>query len=136
MDNRVVHFSAFWNMDAEFDELAPKGMKLWAENLKHMQSRPEGERHTWYGKLSFTSLGIRKEEIAELNVQIRQQNAAGRETHLYLYTYLQTADNQRIPYSLHVGKVRELRGQDVYDEEEKSRICRSRSMRACWRTRS
>ncbi len=84
MDNRVVHFSAFWNMDAEFDEPAPKGMKLLAEKLRQMQSRPEGERHTWYGKLSLTSLGIPKEEIAELNAQIRKQNAGARETHLYL----------------------------------------------------
>ncbi len=83
-----------------------------------MQSQPEGERHTWYGKLSLTSLGIPKEEIAELNAQIQQQNASGRETHLYLYTWLETADKQRIPYSLHVGKVRALRGQDVYDQPD------------------
>ena len=118
MDKSVVHFSAYWNMDADFDELAPKGMKLWAENLKQMQCRSETERYTWYGKVSFRSLGILPEEIVRLDEQIRRQNSSGRETHLYLYTYLRTADNQRIPYSLHVGKVLELRGQEVYDEKD------------------
>lgn len=114
-----LHFSCYWNLDVDWNPRAPEGMRLWAEILNKFHDDHPDQRYTWYGKLSFTLLGIPADEatMRSLNEQIQAQSSAGRETRLYLYTYYEH-DGMKVPYSLHAGRVVEVADQRIYDDPE------------------
>lgn len=98
-----LHFSCYWNPSIEFDELAPRGMKLWSSVLRDVSGRPSPQRYTLYGKISETgNWGFKPEEIPEINKIIAGQ----RETHLYLYNTYDIDKHPHIPKSLHVALVK------------------------------
>jgi transcriptional regulator with AAA-type ATPase domain len=111
-----LYFSCYWNLDGEWNPTAPEGMRIFGEKFREFENDSRENQYTWYGKMSFTTLGI-PPEIGELNKVIQKQNNDGIETRLYLYTFYEF-NGMKVPYSLHVAKVMELRGQDVYDEDK------------------
>ncbi|MFH0825199.1 MAG: sigma 54-interacting transcriptional regulator [Pseudomonadota bacterium] len=118
-----LHFSCFWNLQGTWNPQAPEGMRIWAEILRKFKDFPPDHQYAWYGKISIGDLGIPNDIVPDLNSRIQEQNKQGIETRLYLYTYyeLMTSDktkSMKVPYSLHVAKVLELRGQEVYEDEE------------------
>ncbi len=109
-----LHFSCYWNLDGEWNAAAPEGMRIWAENLRKFEKGRQEEQYTWYGKLSFGELGI-PDDIDGLNRRIQEQHEAKSETRLYLYTFYEY-NGMKVPYSLHVAKVMELRDHSVYED--------------------
>ncbi len=110
MNNRQVHFTSYWHPDPEFEVLAPRGIKLWAQVLRELYSKGlrGKDLFTWFGKISKGGkprLGEgfqTRKEISRLNEIIKEQS----ETHLYMWTY----EHANVEASLHVGKVVEISG--------------------------
>ncbi len=110
-----IHFSAYWNPSFEFDQLAPRGIKLWSRVLRDFANEPdEQQRFTLYGKITVTEgkWGFEPSEITDLNGIVQEQTLKETETHLYLYNTARIHEHPYIPKRLHVALIDAVLGED------------------------
>lgn len=53
-----LHFSYCWNLDGEWNRIAPEGMRTFDEKIADFESGRRENQYTWYGNMSFTTLCI------------------------------------------------------------------------------
>lgn len=112
MGDSRIHFTSYWEPSARLDIYAPRGIRLWAQVLRD-RYYDNADVFTYFGKISITDnpttgeprLGLKPDEIPELNRRVQVQNENNGETHLYMWT---ASKDKSVAGSLHVGKVAEV----------------------------
>ncbi len=105
----MTHAWLTWSPNPKKDLDFPRGIALWAEILER-DAHAGRSPYCWWGKVSVSgNLGINDNDVDMLNDQVfRERISHGRETHLYIYS----GDPKLGAPSLHVGLIKEVRGED------------------------